>query len=44
MVYFNFLFVVDSPTVADLLFFIDSIALPICRSSSIRSPLPIGCL
>jgi hypothetical protein len=43
MVYFDFLFVIDSLSVADLLFFIDSITFPICRSSSIRSPLPVGC-
>jgi hypothetical protein len=55
MVYFDFLSVIDSLTVADLLlvidsitvpkllFFFDPITFPICRSSSIRSPLPIGC-
>jgi hypothetical protein len=44
MVYFGFLIVIDSLTVPELLFFIDSIALPICRSLSIRSPLPIRCV
>jgi hypothetical protein len=44
MVYFDFLFVADSLTVAELLFFFDPITFPICRSSSIRSPLPIGFL
>jgi hypothetical protein len=54
MTYFDFLSVVDSLTVADLLLVIDSITVLellffdpitflICRSSSIRSPLPIGC-
>jgi hypothetical protein len=55
MVYFNLLSVIDSLTVADLLpvidsvavsellFFFDPITFPICRSSPIRSPLPIGC-
>jgi hypothetical protein len=43
MAYFDFFLVIDSLTVADLPFFIDSITFPICCSSSIRSPLPIGC-
>jgi hypothetical protein len=55
MVYFDFLSVIDSLTIADLLlaidsitvpellFFFDPITFPICRASSIRSPLPIGC-
>jgi hypothetical protein len=55
MVYFDFLSIIDSLTVADLLLVIDSITVPellfffdsitfsICRSSPIRSPLPVGC-